>query len=467
MNARAFLFWPLMAIVALAPLPFGSNRPWSWSLLSLFVGLLVVFWVIAAYRDRTLIQIEWQRSRLIVVPFFILVLWFLLQASGLTPEGWHHPLWKEAAGALGAPLSGAISLNPEASKTALMRLLAYGGVFWLAFQFGRNDERARQILWVVAMAGLAYVVYGLVAHLGGGQQILWYAKWAYEDSLTSTFINRNNFATYAGITLIVTLALLLSEVYRILRYSPIAASHFLGFLDACGFRFYFLIAASGMVFTALLLSHSRGGFLSTMVGIGAFVIVSGMRLRKREQIIRFLPAAIGGTLAMGIVAAILLVSGKQTFSRIDETLSTGGDRMAIYEQTGEAIGDFPMLGTGIGTFKQSFRLYRDENFRFSVETVDRAHNTYLELALEGGLPALLLMVLLVSYLTLLCFLGALHRSQGAIYPATGVAVTVLVATHAMVDFSLQIPAVAVTYLLLFGVACAQSWSRRTHPVQRV
>ncbi|MGB1547256.1 MAG: O-antigen ligase family protein [Alphaproteobacteria bacterium] len=468
MNARAFLFWSLMAIVMLAPLPFGGNRPWAWSLLSLLVGLLVVLWVVGAYRDRTMIEIEWQRSRLIVVPFAILVLWFLLQASGLTPSSWHHPLWEEAAGVLGAPLTGAISLNPEASKTAVMRLLAYGGVFWLAFQLGRNEDRARQILWIVAITGLAYAVYGLVAHLSGSQKILWYPKWAYEGSLTSTFVNRNNFATYAGVTLIATLSLLLSEIYRILRYSPIAASHFLGFLDACGFRFYFLVVAAGMIFTALLLSHSRGGFLSTLIGIGAFMLVSGMRLRRRERepILNFLPAAIGGTLALGLVAAILLISGKQTFNRIDGALATGGDRLAIYERTAEAIQDFPVVGTGIGTFKEGFRLYRDGDFRFSVETVDRAHNTYLELALEGGLPALALMVLLVFYVTLLCFLGTLSRTRGAIYPATGVAVSALVATHALVDFSLQVPAVAVTYLLLLGSACAQSWSRRTHPVQR-
>ncbi|MCE2509410.1 MAG: O-antigen ligase family protein [Alphaproteobacteria bacterium] len=467
MNPRALLFWLLMAIVALAPLPFGSNRPWSWSLLGVLVGLLVLFWVAAAYRDRTLIQIEWRRSRIIVVPFAVLMLWFLLQASGLTPDAWHHPLWEKAAGVLGVPLTGAISLNPEASKMAVMRLLAYGGIFWLAFQLGRNEEHAQRVFWVVAITGLVYAIYGLVAHLSGSQKILWYPKWAYEESLTSTFINRNNFATYAGITLITTLALLVAEIRRILRYSPIAASHFLGFLDACGFRFYLLIVACGTIFTALLLSHSRGGFLSALVGIGAFMVVSGMRLRSREPVLNFLPAAIGGTLALGMIVAILLVSGKQTFTRIDEALSTGGDRLAIYERTAEAIGDFPMVGTGIGAFKESFRLYRDADFRFSVETIDRAHNTYLELALEGGLPALILMVLLLAYLTLLCFLGTLRRGRSAIYPAVGVATTALVATHAMVDFSIQVPAVAATYLLLLGVGTAQSWSQRAYPAAPV
>ena len=35
-------FAGLLTLVALAPLPFASNRPWSWSLLSLLVGMLLV-----------------------------------------------------------------------------------------------------------------------------------------------------------------------------------------------------------------------------------------------------------------------------------------------------------------------------------------------------------------------------------------------------------------------------------------
>ena len=31
-------FWAFLLIVILAPLPFGANRPWSWSLLSLLLG---------------------------------------------------------------------------------------------------------------------------------------------------------------------------------------------------------------------------------------------------------------------------------------------------------------------------------------------------------------------------------------------------------------------------------------------
>ena len=46
------------------------------------------------------------------------------------------------------------------------------------------------------------------------------------------------------------------------------------------------------------------------------------------------------------------------------------------------------------------------------------------------------------------------------YPALGLAVTALAAIHAWFDFSLQMPAVAVTYAAILGVACAQSYSSR-------
>ncbi len=40
------------------------------------------------------------------------------------------------------------------------------------------------------------------------------------------------------------------------------------------------------------------------------------------------------------------------------------------------------------------------------------------------------------------------------------AATVLVAVQSIVDFSLEIPAVTATYMLIMGAACAQCWSSR-------
>jgi hypothetical protein len=52
------------------------------------------------------------------------------------------------------------------------------------------------------------------------------------------------------------------------------------------------------------------------------------------------------------------------------------------------------------------------------------------------------------------------RKENAIIPAVGASVSVLVGSHALVDFSLQLQAVAITYMALLGVGVAQSESSR-------
>jgi hypothetical protein len=68
--------------------------------------------------------------------------------------------------------------------------------------------------------------------------------------------------------------------------------------------------------------------------------------------------------------------------------------------------------------------------------------------------------LAILWLALVCLRGVWVRRRNWIYPAIGVAATVLVGAHALVDFSLQIPAVAYTYALIMGVAVAQSLPTR-------
>ncbi len=109
----------------------------------------------------------------------------------------------------------------------------------------------------------------------------------------------------------------------------------------------------------------------------------------------------------------------------------------------------------MGLSKMPFRLYKGEEI---TKLVSRAHNTFLENMFEMGLPAAFCLFAAVLGLALTCLKGLVVRHRDWVYPAAGVAATVLVAVHAMVDFGLQMPAVAMVYALVMGVACAQSYS---------
>src|SRR5690606_10334739 len=88
--------------------------------------------------------------------------------------------------------------------------------------------------------------------------------------------------------------------------------------------------------------------------------------------------------------------------------------------------------------------------------VDKAHNTYVEHLVELGVPATLLLyagpLLLFAY----CLRGVFLRRTDQVYPLAAVGATLLVGSHALVDFSLQIPAVAVTFAALLGIGVAQA-----------
>jgi O-antigen ligase len=60
-----------------------------------------------------------------------------------------------------------------------------------------------------------------------------------------------------------------------------------------------------------------------------------------------------------------------------------------------ALGEFFPAGAGIGTFDPVFRA-SESLFLVDLTYVHHAHNEYLELAIEGGLPAILLMLVFVA-----------------------------------------------------------------------
>ena len=64
---------------------------------------------------------------------------------------------------------------------------------------------------------------------------------------------------------------------------------------------------------------------------------------------------------------------------------------------------------------------------------------------------------------LICIQGLRNRGKDWVYPSVGIAASVLAGIHAWFDFSLQMPAVAMTFAAILGVACAQSYSSRPPP----
>ena len=429
----------LLAVVLLAPLPLGSNRPLPASALAAAVGALLCAWGLAQLVARApataLVQPFWPA----MVVCGLAAAWAMVQAVPFTPTALHHPDWHAAREVLGAAAAGAISVNPGATWNRLMGLLAYGGIFWLALQLCRPSARAHQVLLALVIGGLLYAVYGLADLF-----------WSRGGVVTSTFVNRNSYATYAGLTLFCGLGLVLRELMR--RASPGGSFgrtllEMAARLDAPLAIGVITCLVAG---TALLLTQSRGAVIALCAGLVAFV----WSLRRMAAVTSRTFFRASAAFALGLVLGIALLAGEETFGRFVDADTHALSRLAYYGTTWQAIGDRPLLGTGYGTYADAFRAYNHPGT--GTYFLDKAHNTYLQMIMELGWPAAAALWSGLGLLVLRCLQVPSFHSRDAVYPAVLAACSALVAVHSLVDFSLEMPANAATYALLLGVACAQS-----------
>jgi O-antigen ligase len=200
----------------------------------------------------------------------------------------------------------------------------------------------------------------------------------------------------------------------------------------------------------LVLSNSRGGLGAFLAGLTTFALLS----RRR--------AALSVMIVVVLAALLLALPGGDAFlTRFGSLLDSGEvARTTLYELAVNAISLRPWTGWGLGSFEGVYSLLQPPT---EPAFYERAHNTYLELMLELGIPFGLTLPLIALWLTGRCAMGFRERARSHEFAALAVSATVLVGVHSLVDFSLQIPAVAILYAAILGIGWAQSWStRREH-----
>jgi O-antigen ligase len=410
-------------------------------------------WASASLAFPERLRLPWPVG-LALLGALLVILWIWAQIRtdlvGSHPLLSAHPVWDVARQA-GLQVEPTIAVDPWNARDAAMRLLAYWGAFWLAFALCQHTRRARRLLLAIVVIGTIYATFGLVLHFAGIEWILNEPKTWYLGDVTATFVNRNHFATFANLALLAALGLLVETVLTargavdLRRRIAKLSGRLLG-------RRSPLLVAVLVLATAMLLTHSRGGMLSGLAGLAALLLLVLVAARPGPRVV-----LVSVALTLGLTAGLLAYSGAGTLERLDaigaEADLGAGTRLAAYDLALGALADRPWTGHGYGGFEQVFHLYRDERFR---AVFDRLHNTPLEHAVELGLPATVVLYLGPLALLALCVRGVLTRRRDQVFPLVAAAASVCVGLHALVDFSLQIPAVAVTYAAILGAGAAQS-----------
>lgn len=448
------IFWLFVAGLAWVPLWYGSYDRISWGINAIiFPGLTALYelWLLAAGKRHPV------GARHLALPALLFagaVGWIILQTLTWRWLPFANPVWGMAAEALGRPVAESISVNRDLTNLALTRLLTAASAFWLAVQLCRSGVQATRLLGSVGVIGCAYAAYGLIALKTG--PLPWLdALPSAGTYVSATFRNRDSYAAYAGIGSVVMIGFVLQRYSGGIREAKGSLRLIFGsFVEDTGGRGAVLLAGAFLTLVALLLTGSRGGVLGMGSALFALFMLSRWRESERGRH-RLAPLIVG----LVILAPVLLVFGGAVGDRIGQVGLYDSGRAAVYLLVLRSIVNAPLQGYGYGTFIDVFPMYRDRSIEV-LWTWLQADDTFLEVLQGLGLVFGALLIGCVVVLVIRCARGALRRRQDAIVPRVAASAAILVGVHSLVDYGLQMQAVAITLMTILGAGIAQSQSSR-------
>jgi len=204
----------------------------------------------------------------------------------------------------------------------------------------------------------------------------------------------------------------------------------------------------------LLLTQSRGALLAVA---GALVIITS--LYNRRWWIFWLVVVAITQIATHYFGTTSLIEGLLGRSNVleDQNLQS---RWIIWQNTLYLIQDFPLTGVGLGMLEPAVNLHYPTAMYGPDWDINHAHNIFLQIGAEMGLPGLVAHLLFYFFLFRLLLRQALNpqagRYRGLALGLLGSFVTFL--THGLFDAIIASPQVAFIIWGLFGLMVAVATS---------
>jgi len=293
-------------------------------------------------------------------------------------------------------------------------------------------------LWLVAalLAGLfAGILLGIL-QVGSAStpDSPWYL---YADTnygvATGFFANANHMATLLLISIPFLAALLGSARSRrggLQHYSGVIA---------------LVTAAAVVVLVGLVLNGSLAGY-----GLAVPVIVASTLLLLRPRSPARLWVGAGAALLLaGVLAGLFLMPLDSSVLRSQARTSVQS-RQEILTTSLRAAGDFLPLGSGIGTFERVYALYERPDTLDPTTTVNHAHDDYVEVALEAGVPGIFLMALFLLWWARAA-LGAWRTGDSGPFARAATIASAAILVHSIVDFPLRTAAISSCFAMCLAL----------------
>ncbi|MDP3057547.1 MAG: O-antigen ligase family protein [bacterium] len=370
------VFWKteesLLALVFYLPFQVALNVTESIDLASsrIFIILLFIVWLVKSLAKKKL-----------VIPYRTTT-WLLLVFLGLIA------------------LSAYFSIDQEKSAIRSLFFFSIIPLYFIAAGYFNSTAKITKVIYVLlfsaaiaAIAGivqfLSQFIFGIdaimdfwsknIAYLFYGQSFgkvvvanpSWLVNVGGETFFRaiSFFPDPHMFAFYLGLTAPIALCLAF-------------------FSNTFNFSFwqkFLLCISNAILFLALGLTFSRAGYVGAFFGTAAVIFLGWRYFDKRIKVIVVTAVLVGGIAIFSSPNPVIT----RFFSSFNPAEGSNSERLLNWRQSIKIIEDYPTLGVGVGAYAEAL------NARSSERSSVTAHNTYLDIAAEIGIPTLLIWVLIL------------------------------------------------------------------------
>jgi O-antigen ligase len=316
-----------------------------------------------------------------------------------------------------------LTLDPNATLNTWFTLLVPLAMFFAVLQM-QSRERLALIILLIGLAA-ASAILGLLQTVSRSDLLYPFVS-EHKGLPIGLFANRNHQAALMYVALSFTAAL--TQIRFIAECFPAARVSAIG--------------VGSLLIATVFATGSRAGMVLTVVSLLLSLLVIFRAQYSRRT-------AVGASVVVFAGAALLLSSGVVRASIARLLFQSSDGRYEFWPEAVYSAAAYLPFGAGLGSFVTSYQA-TEQLATVGYHYVNHAHNDYLEVALEAGVPGIVSMGLLLI-LCVMCVWRVLARDPRDEVNCLARAATIVILClllHAMVDYPLR----TFGHLALFGMS---------------
>lgn len=300
--------------------------------------------------------------------------------------------------------------------------------------------RLRLVLWVLCINGSILALEAILQRLSGTNRLLWLVEPYFNKDVLSQFgpyAYRANAASYFNLVWPVCLGFWL--VLRESAKPSLTSGRRLG-----SGNHIVLLPGAVLMAACPIISTSRGG---TLIAVGTILITMGLLLRiARKERTWF---KVGVCSLFTVILAMAAFLGLEQLVPRFQTIFTDqmSQRTEIYENAVPMAREFPVLGTGPGSFGSLYQFYRKDTTQVWHAYL---HDDWLETRITFGWVGFSMILLMLALVAMHWFLGT-GIPCGWELPTMMTVAIGGVLLHAKFDFPFQIYSIVLVFVLFCSI----------------